>query len=103
MLELLAVGVLAFAGLCVLGLFWSIASLVCWVLFLPFKLLGFLFRGFAFLLALPFMLLFGVLALIVFGAGLLMFLFPALPVLLLAAVVWWLVRRRDRRSARVAA
>jgi hypothetical protein len=97
-LELLVLGVLAAVGLAMFGLLWAVLSLVCWVILLPFKLLGLVFRGFAFLLALPFLLIVGILAAVVFGTGLLLFMIPALPFVLLVLGIWWLVRRRDRTA-----
>ena len=99
MLELLVLGALVFAGLAVFGALWAAASMVCWILFLPFKLLGLIFRGFAFLLAIPFLAIFAVLGVLVFGAGLLVFFVPALPIVLLAVAVWWLMRRRSHPAA----
>ena len=101
MLELILFGVLVLVGLAVFGALWAVVSLVCWVLFLPFKLLGLVFRGLAFLLALPFLLLAGVGGLLLFGFGLTLFFLPALPLLLVALGVWWLMRRRSRTAAPV--
>jgi hypothetical protein len=92
-LELFILGVLVLAGLTLFGILWAVVSLVCWLIFLPFKLLGLAFKGAAFLLALPFMLLVGLLAVLLFGAGLIAFSLPALPFVLLVLGAWWLVRR----------
>jgi hypothetical protein len=93
--EMLVIGVLAAVGLAVFGLLWAVFSLLCWVLFLPFKILGLVFRGFAFLLALPFLLIMGILGVATFGAGVLLFLIPAFPFVLLGLGIWWLMRRRS--------
>lgn len=93
MLELFILGVLVLVGLTVFGVLWAVVSLVCWLIFLPFKLLGLVFKGAALLLALPFMLFIGLLAVLLFGVGLIVFFLPALPFVLLALGAWWLVRR----------
>jgi hypothetical protein len=100
MFELLVAGAVAVAGLAVLGLVWAVVALVCWLFVLPFKILGLAFRGVAFLLALPFLLIVGVLAAAVFGVGAIVFALPALPIVALAAFVWWLATRH--RTARPA-
>lgn len=100
MFEALAFGVAVLVVLAVVGLLASILALVWWVVLLPFKLLALVFKGLGVLLALPFLLLFGlggVLALI-FGFGL--FLLPALPFLLIALGIWALARRRDHPAPR---
>jgi len=99
MFELLVAGAIAVAGVAVLGLLWAVVALVCWVLVLPFKLLGLVFRGAAVLLAVPFLLIAGFIGLLVFGAGVLAFMMPALPLVLLILGVVWLVRRRSRSTA----
>jgi hypothetical protein len=99
--ELLVIGLLGVVVLAVFGVFWAVGSLICWILFLPFKLLGLIFRGFAFLLALPFLLLAGFFGVMLFGAGMLLFLVPALPLVLIALGVWWLMRRRSHPAAQV--
>ena len=102
MVELLVLGTLAFAALVVFAVLASVFGLVMWLLFLPFRIIGWLFHGFALLLAIPFVAIFGVVAIVVFGAGMLMFLFPFLPFALLALGAWWLVRRTRRLAATVA-
>jgi hypothetical protein len=99
MLELFALGVVLFVGLAVAGVLWAALSLVGWILFLPFKLLGLVFKGFAFLFALPFLLLAGFIGVLCFGAGLLVFMVPVLPFALLAVGAWLLLRRRPRSTA----
>jgi hypothetical protein len=98
-IELLILGVLLLVGIAVFGLLGSVLSLVFWVLFLPFHLLGLVFRGLGVLLALPFILLAGLVGIAVFGAGLILFLLPALPLVLLVLAIWWLMRRRSRAPA----
>jgi hypothetical protein len=90
---LLVFAVLAFTALFVLCVLGSVLSVVGWLVFLPLRLLGFLFRGAAALLVLPLILVFGVGATVVFGFGVLLFLVPALPLVVLVGLVWWLVKR----------
>ena len=102
MFELMAFGSLLLVGIAVLGVLCAVASLVCWVLFLPFKLLWFVFRGFALLLALPFLLVAGLMGALIFGAGVLIFFLPALPIAAIALGIWWLMRRRASPTAHAA-
>jgi len=99
MLELVVLGVLGMAALLVFGVLAAVAAFVWWIVVLPFKLLGLVFRGAAVLLALPFLLVAGFIGLLVFGAGVLAFMMPALPLVLLILGVVWLVRRRSRSTA----
>ena len=99
MLELIVLGVLGMAALLVFGVLAAVAAFVWWIVVLPFKLLGLVFRGAAVLLALPFLLIAGFIGLLVFGAGVLAFMMPALPLVLLILGVVWLVRRRSRSTA----
>jgi len=91
--------VLGMAALLVFGVLAAVAAFVWWIVVLPFKLLGLVFRGAAVLLALPFLLIAGFIGLLVFGAGALAFMMPALPLVLLILGVVWLVRRRSRSTA----
>ena len=75
-------------------------SLVTALVLLPFKLLGFLFKGVAALLLLPLMLVLGLVGFLLFGAGILVLLLPALPLVLLALGIWWLAKRRAQPAAR---
>ena len=100
--ELLVLGALAFAAVVVLAVLGSVFGLVMWLVFLPFRIIGWLFHGIALLFALPFVAIFGVIAVLVFGAGMLMFLIPFLPIALIALGAWWLVRRSQRSTASVA-
>lgn len=98
MLELLAVGLAALVLFAVLGAIGGLVALVLWLVMLPFRILGFAFKLLGALLMLPFLLLGGLLL----GIPLLFaLLLPALPVVLLAWLVWWLVRRGDRSTATV--
>ena len=100
MAELAVAGALALAALIFLGLIWAVVSMVFSLVLLPFKLLGFVFKGVAALLLLPFMLVFGLVGFLLFGAGILVLLLPALPLVLLALGIWWLAKRRAQPAAR---
>lgn len=98
MIGMLIGGVLGLAGLIVFGVLGAVFALLFGLLVLPFKLLGFALRGVGFLIALPFLLLGGLVLLLVCGvAGLALFT-PILPLALLVFAIVWLTRRR-RRSA----
>ena len=68
MIELVVVGVLAFCALVVIGTLIAAASVVGWLLWLPFRLLGLVFRGFGLLIGLP-LLFIGVVWLVRHSAG----------------------------------
>ena len=90
----------ALSGFVILSALAGVVSLVFWVVLLPFKLLGLVFRGLAFLLFLPFLLLLG--GGIVFLVGLpvlLALLAMAPPAVLLALGIVWLARKGVRRAA----
>lgn len=101
MVELVVLATLAFTAILVFGLLASVFGLVMWLIFLPFRIIGWLLQGVAFLFALPFIAIFGVIAFIALGAGMLMFLIPFLPIALIALGAWWLVRRNQRSAATV--
>lgn len=96
MLEVLALGALAVAGIIIFGVLFSLGSLFLWLITFPFRLLAFVFKGLGVLLALPFILLFGILGVAIFGVGVLIFLTPAVPFLLMVWLVWWLIHRPRR-------
>jgi hypothetical protein len=93
MLEFVALLTLGVAAVLVFGVLFSLGSLLLWLIVLPFKLIGFVFRGLALLFALPFLLIAAVVGVLVFGLGFMVFLTPAVPLIALVALVWWLVRR----------
>jgi hypothetical protein len=98
-LELLLVGALFVVGLFVVGLLVAVASVLGFVIALPFKILGWTLKLVGLLLALPFLLIAGVLA----GGGILLallfgLLLPLAPVIGVAWLVWWLATRGDKRS-----
>lgn len=94
---LLIAGLVAMAIVAVLCVLWAIAYLVWWVLFLPFKLLGFAFKGLMFLLLLPVLLVVGAVATAIFGIEIIAALLPAA---LFVLLVWGVFRlmRPHRRS-----
>ena len=95
MAELLVGGVLFLTALMVLGIIGFVFSLVFSLVLLPLKLPGFMLRGVAALLLLPILLVVGLVGVLVFGAGMIACLVPALPLLLIGLGVWWLVKRRQ--------
>lgn len=101
MVELLTFAVLAFAAVVVLTVLASVFGMVLWLVTLPFHFLGWIMKGFGLLLAIPFVAIFGVVAFVILGAGMLMFLLPLLPFALLVWGAWWLVRRTGRSAASV--
>ncbi len=98
MIELLVVIVLACAAVFVISILGAVLGAVLGLIMLPFQLLGWLFKGIGFLIALPFLLLGGLLLAIVLGAGALLLFAPLLPLVLLAALAWALLRRRGRSA-----
>ena len=99
MVELLVLGSLAFVALFVFAVLASVFGLVMWLVFLPFRIMGWLLHGLAFLFAIPFVAVFGVIAVLALGAGALMFALPLLPFVLIVMGAWWLVRRNHRSAA----
>jgi hypothetical protein len=87
--ELVVLAALGFAALVVVSALMAGA----WLVFLPFRLLGWIFKGLGLLLFLPLMLVFGVLGVAVFGFGAVMFLVPVLPFALLVWILWRTLRR----------
>ncbi len=94
MFELLALGFAAFVVIAVVSALFGVAALVFWVVLLPFRLLGFVFKALGALLFLPVLLIGGLVLGALIGIPLLLAaLVPALPIVLLVALVWWLARR----------
>jgi hypothetical protein len=94
MIGLLVVGLMAFVCVAMLGVAASVVSMVCWVLFLPFRILGLVFKGFTALLLLPLFLLARAIGGAFLGVGLLVALLPMLPFALIALAGVWYFRRR---------
>ncbi len=99
MIGLLIGGVLGFVGLLVFGVVGVVLALVVSLLVLPFKLLGLAFKGVGFLIALPFLLLGGLLLLIACGVGAIALFTPLVPLAVLVLAIVWLTRRRRRVHA----
>ena len=97
MVELVVLGALAFCALVVIGTLIAAASMLGWLVWLPFRLLGLLFRGLGLLIALPFMILGLVVGVLALGAGAVALLLPLFPLALLVFAVVWLIRRSGRR------
>lgn len=94
MFELLALGFAAFVVVAVLGAVFGVVALGFWLLLLPFRLLGFVFKALGALLFLPVLLLLGLVIGGLVGIPLLfVLLVPALPVVLIVLAVVWLTRR----------
>ena len=96
---LLTLVALAFAAVVVFGVLASVFSVVLGLIALPFRILGWLFHGAVALLAIPFIVLFAVLGVVIFGAGMLFLFVPALPIIALALLAFWLVRRNQHHAA----
>jgi hypothetical protein len=83
----------------VVGVVVAVASILGFVISLPFRILGWTLKLLGLLFALPFLILGGVLA----GGGLLVallfgLLLPILPIAGVAWLVWWLATRDARHS-----
>ena len=88
------------AALVVLSALAGAVSLVFWVVTLPFRLLGLVFRGLAFLLFLPFLFLLGGGIVLLIGLPLLFALLVAAgPAILLVLAIVWLAKRGVHRAA----
>jgi hypothetical protein len=97
-MELLVLAALAFAAVIVFGVLASVFSIVMGLIALPFRIIGFLLHGALALLAIPFLIVFAIVGMVVFGAGMLFILVPALPIVALAFLAFWLVRRNQRHA-----
>ena len=94
MFGLLALGFAAFVVFAVVSALLGVAAILFWVLLLPFRLLGLVFKALGALLFLPALLVGGLVLAALVGIPLLFVaLLPALPVVLLIAAVWGLARR----------
>jgi hypothetical protein len=101
-LELLGIGLAGLVAIAVLSAIGGLVALLLWVVTLPFRLLGFAFKLLGALLMLPLLLVGGLLLAVVVGVPLLLALvLPALPIVLLAWLIWWLAHRGNRSTATV--
>lgn len=103
MISLLVVGTLVFVAAILIGTLATVASLLGFLIALPFRILGVVFKLVGFLIALPFLLL-GIVLAAIFGGGALVFglmlaFVPMLPIVALGALVWWLLRRGDDKRS----
>ena len=99
MIGLFVGGVALFVTVLVVGVVFGALALVFSLVLLPLKLLGFAFRGLAFVLTIPFLIVLGVLAVVVLGAGLLAAFAPFLALAALVGLPIWLLRRKPRAVA----
>lgn len=99
MVEWVILVALAFCALVVIGTLLAAASLLGWLISLPFRLFGLLLRGVGLLIGLPFLIVGVVLGVVFFGVGALIALVPLLPLVLLVLGVVWLVRHSGPRVA----
>ncbi len=97
MVEWVVLAALGFCAFVVVGTLVAAASLLGWLISLPFRLFGLALRGLGLLIGLPFIILAVVLAVVVFGVGALLTLLPLAPLALLVLGVVWLVRHSTRR------
>lgn len=89
MIELIVMAAVAFAALLVVGALAAGLSLI----FLPFQIMGWIFKGLGLLLFIPLMLAFAFVGVLVFGVGLLFFLVPFVPLILVVWLLWRALRR----------
>ena len=89
MIELIVMAAVSFAVLLAVGAVCAGLSLI----FLPFQILGWLFKGLGLLIAIPLMLVFGFVGVLVFGVGVIFFMIPVLPFALLVWLLWKALRR----------
>lgn len=96
MVGLVVLGVLAFCVIVVVGTLVAAASLLGWLVSIPFHILGFVLRGIGVAIAIPFILLAAVIGVVVFGFGAIALFVPMVPFVILALGVAWLVRHNSR-------
>ena len=99
MLELVLVGAMFVVAMVVVGVVVALASLLGFLVVLPFKILGWTIKLLGMLVALPFLLLAGLLL----GGGVLAavlfsFVLPVLPLVGLGWLIWWLATRNSKDS-----
>ena len=100
MFGLLGLGFAALVVLAVVSALFGLAALLFWLVLLPFRLLGFVFKLLGAILFLPIFLVIGLLIAACVGLPLLFVaLVPALPVVLLVGIIWWLAKRTVHPTA----
>jgi len=87
-----------FLTVAIVGVVAGGVAMALWLVFLPFRILGWAFKAIGFLLALPFLLIFGLIGVVLFGVGALVFVIPFAPFLLLSWLVWRWMRGRPRAT-----
>lgn len=105
MIELLVLGSLLVVAAVVIGVLATVGALIGGLVLLPFKILGWVFKGMGLLLGLvvglPLAIVGVLVAVIVGGVGIALAVAllagPLLPLLLIGAVVWWLLKPRGPR------
>ncbi len=98
MVEFVIFCALALAALVVFATLASVIGFVFWLVFLPFRILGWAIKGLVALIALPFLLIAGIVGLAFFGVGAALFFVPFVPFALLVLLAVWLVKRRPHAS-----
>jgi hypothetical protein len=97
--ELIVTAIVGMIVLSIVAVLVAGLSFLFWVVFLPFRLLGWVFKGLGLLLLLPVLLLVGGVAMLVFGVGAFGLLLPLAPFVLLGFLLWRLVRGRSSARA----
>ena len=98
MIELLVFGAVGLAIAMVVGLVVSVVGALLWLVFQPFKLLGWALKGVAFVTLFPIVLVAALVGGLALGAVALVFALPVLPLIALVALVVWLARRGRPRG-----
>ena len=101
MVEFMIAAGLFFAALVVIGVLISVFSVVGWFLWLPFRILGWMFKLVGLVIAAPFIFV----ALMLGGFGVMLgvgfLVLPLFPLLLFGGLAWWFFRRRPASHAGV--
>lgn len=98
MIELVVGMVSLLVTVAVVGILAGGIAMVLWLVFLPFRILGWAFKAIGLVLALPFLLVFGVVGFLIFGMGTMIFMIPFVPFLLLSWFLWRWMRGRPRAT-----
>lgn len=101
-MELFVIGVVAFALIAALGLAAALISFLVWLVVLPFQILGLALKFVGFLIAVPIMLVVGLIVASAVGFGALFLFAPLLPLVLIGLGLIWLFRRPGRPHAQSA-
>jgi hypothetical protein len=93
--ELLVIGVVVVALLAAFGLAAALISFVVWLVLLPLQLMAILFKLLGFLIALPFLVIGGLIAIAAVSFGAMFLFLPFMPLILVGLGLFWLLRRRS--------